>query len=403
MTHPLLETLNDDQDALIRLIGRPIVTDRPVDQLGWPVWDFVRRKLEHNRPGANAEEVLASLPTIQRSADPMSGPYSLWWRTGNPHGALAPADRVGLTLPGLHHLSEHLGASVRVLPRPASTVLHLLDEAAQAEEELDSDDWWEVTRSSISLRDRLSGMEDPPVGILGYALQHEYTPLVIETSQFNFEFPLGNGLFTPFRHVVDVADYLSRLPLSAAPDRMELPRSPLGLPATVDYLALVLASHDGWDKERRLVRLPDFLTATCVTQSPTTAAEFEQQLSALWTVIGGFDVPQAETSKYEERGWGNSRGSINSLVIWLADQVPEFSESDQCASAIRTLRNLGTLRQGAQHSSSATRSRAIQAQKAFGLPPVILDHRAAWAVVLEALAAAFYSIVLGVTRSRAVG
>jgi hypothetical protein len=397
VTHPLLETLDDDQDALIQLIGRPIVTDQPVDQLGWPVWDFVRRKLEHNRPGTNAEEVLASLPAVQRPADTMAGPYSLWWRTGNPHGALTPADRVGLTLPGLHHLSDHLDASVHVLPKPAATVLRLLDEAAQAEEELDSDDWWEVTRSSISLRERMSGMENPPVGILGYALQHEYTPLVIETSQFNFEFPLGNGLFTPFRRVVDVADYLSRLPLPAAADRMELPSSPLGLPATVDYLALVLASHDGWDRERKLVRLPDFLSASLVTQTPSNAAEFEQQLSALWTVIGGFDVPQADDSKYEERGWGKSRGSVNSLQIWLADNAPEYASSDQCASALRTIRKVGTLRQGAQHSSSETRSRAIQAQRWFGLPPVIIDYRAAWTAVVEALAAAFYSMCRGLT------
>lgn len=217
------------------------------------------------------------------------------------------------------------------------------------------------------------------------------------TTNFNFEFALGEGRFSRFGQVADAEDYLLRFPDSAARESVDLPHSPLALPAVLDYLGLLLSDRVTWGRDRRLVQLPDFVSASLVTQLPTGAADFEQRLSALWSVIGRFDVPKAEAAKYEARGWDESRGSINSFEIWLGDHVPEFATSDQCAKAIRTIRNIGTLRQGAQHSSAATRGRALRAQAELGLPMVIIDYPAAWSVVLEALAAAFYSICLGLT------
>jgi hypothetical protein len=402
VTHPLLETLNDDQQALIKIIGQPIVADQPLDRFGWPVWDFIKRRFERNRPSLSAENVLGSLPAVQRPWDSLSGAYGLWWRNEHPNAPLKPADRLGLTIPGLHHLTEHLDASIRVLPRPVDLILELLEDAAEEEAALDSEDWSEVMHGTLSLRQLMGGTDDLPVGIIGTVLRHEYTPLAFDGTASNFQLLLGNGRYAPFRGVADVADYLSRLAVPAIEGRVQLPTSPLALPAALDYLGLVLANQEHWERKRRLVRLPDFVSASLVTQAPSSAAEYEQQLSALWTVICDFDLPQADPAKYRERGWADNRGSINSLEIWLADLVPEFAGSDQCAAAIRMIRNVGTLRQGVQHSGAGTRTKALQAQIEFGLPPVITDFQAAWAAVLETLAAAFYSISIGVKLGTAV-
>jgi len=72
-------------------------------------------------------------------------------------------------------------------------------------------------------------------------------------------------------------------------------------------------------------------------------------------------------------------------------------QTDQCATAIKTIRNIGTLRQGAQHSSPPTRANALRAQTGLGLPMVVTDYPAAWATLLDKLAGAFYSICLGIT------
>lgn len=396
MTHPLLETLDDDQKAMILTIGRPIATDQPLDQHGWPIWDFVRRKFERNQ-GVDAEQVLASLPAIPRFGA-IEGPYGLWWRTGHPNASLTPADRIGLTIPGLHHLTELLPPGTRELPRPTEAILRILRDAAAAEGALDSDDWWSVTRSSMDLRQSMGGRPDPPVEIIGAVLQHEYAPLAVGTTQFNYDLPLGEGRFAAFYGIAEVADYLSRIDLPEPPGAVALPNSPLALPAVLDYLGRILSDQPNWGREHRLVRLPDFQSASQVTQPPANGAEFEQCLSALWTIIGHFDVPEAQPSKYEERGWGTSRGSVNSLTIWLADHAGEFGSSDQCAAAIKTIRNVGVLRQGAQHSNSSTRARALGAQIELGLPAIIIDYSAAWSMVLERVAAAFYAICVGVTQ-----
>ncbi len=212
--------------------------------------------------------------------------------------------------------------------------------------------------------------------------------------------PLGERRYTAFQGVADAADYLSRIDMPVPPGVVALPASPLALPAVLDYLGLILMDQPEWGREHRLVRLPDFQSASQVTQLPASASEFEQRLSALWTIIGHLGVPEAHPSKYAERGWGTSRGSLNSLTIWLADNVGEFGTSDQCAAAIKTIRNVGTLRQGAQHSSSTTRASARRAQTELGLPTVIVDYPAAWSLIVENVAASFYSICLGVMRER---
>ena len=398
VNHPLLEALDAAQAAMILTIGCPIATDRPLDQHGWPTWDFTKRKFEHNRPG-DAEQVLASLSAIQRFGT-LEGPYGLWWRAGNSNATLAPGERLGLTIPGLHHLTDVLPHGVHKLPKPAAAVLNIIRGAAEAEGELDSDDWWSVTRGSLDLRERMGSRSDLPVEIIGTVLQHEFAPLAVGTTQFNYELPLGEGRYTAFQGVADTADYLSRIDIPVPPGAVALPTSPLALPAVLDYLGLILMQHPEWGRERRLVRLPDFQSASQVTQMPASASEFEQCLSALWTVTGHLDVPEADPSKYEQRGWGESRGSLNSLTIWLADNAGEFGASDQCAAAIKTIRNVGTLRQAVQHSNSATRMSAQRARADLGLPTVIVDYPAAWNTILEDVAASFYSICLGVTRER---
>jgi len=397
VTHPLLETLDDDQTAMILVIGRPIATDQPLDQFGWPRWDFIRRKFERNRPGADPEQVLASLPATQRFGT-LDGPYGLWWRTAPSNATLAPGERLGLTIPGLHQLTGLLPPNIRELPKPVEALLRIIRDAAEAEEELDSDDWWSATQKSLDLRQLMGSRPDPPVEIIGTVLQHEFVSLAVATTQFNYGLPIGEGRFSAFQRVTGVEDYLSRIDVPARSRTVSLPNSPLALPAVLDYLGRVLSDQPAWGSQRRFVRLPDFQSASQVTQLPVDAADFEQRLSALWTIIGHLDVPKAHPSRYAERGWGTSDGSVNSLTIWLADNAGEFGSSDQCAAAIKTIRNVGTLRQGAQHSTSTTRARAQQAQAELGLPKVIIDYPNAWDTVLNKVASAFYAICAGVTQ-----
>lgn len=381
---------------MIRVIGRPIVTDQPRDQFGWPVWDFVKRKFERNCPGVDAEVTLASMPAIPRFSS-IDGPYGLWWRTGFASSALGPGDRLGLTIPGLHHLSEQLGPTLRELPAPLSAIFRILGDAAKAENDLDSETWWSVTRGALDLRGLMGSWPHPPVEIIGRVLQHEYGPLAIPTANFDFELPLGDGRFTALAGVADVRGYLSRLDGAVVPEPVALPTSPLALPAVLDYVGRILCDHPMWETQRFL-RLPDFFTASLVTQVPTNQAEFEQRLSALWTIIGHLYVPQAPASKYEARGWGTNFTSINSLTIWLCDNGGEFGSSDQCAAAIKALRNVGTLRQGAQHSKPETRAKAQRAQNELGLPAVIVDHADAWNKILQKVAASFFAIGIGITQ-----
>lgn len=396
MTQSLLEPLNDDQQALIEIIGRPILTGRPLDSLGWPVWDFVRRKFERSF-GADAGPVLASLPTLPRTARTLDGPYGLWWRVGHSNTSLALSERVGLTIPGLHHLGVGLGGPGSPLPNPVAVILGILDRAAKEEAALDSDDWWLMTRRSVDLRSMLGSRDDSPVEIIGAVLQHEYDPLVVGMNQFNYELQLGEGRFIPFDGVADVSGYLARLQLPLDAGSVDLPDSPLALPAVLDYLGRILCDQPGWGKDRRLVRVRDFMSAAVVTQPPANAADYEQRLSALWTIICQFDVPSVDPARYQARGWSGQQSSINNLVIWLDDHVEDFASTDQCTTAIKTIRKIGTLRQGAQHSSSTTRANALRAQTELGLPVVITDYPAAWASLLDKLAGAFYSICLGIT------
>jgi len=394
VTHPLLEPLTADQQSLIQVIGRPIVSGRPIDSLGWPVWDFVKRKFERNT-GVDVGPVLASLPTIPREAGTLDGPYGLWWRTGHANASIASGERVGLTIAGLHHLGVGLGGPRSPLPDPVTAILGILAGAARDEVALDSEDWWLVTRGSIDLRSVMGGREDSPVEIVGATLQHEYEPLAQGVNQFNYELTIGDGRLARFLEVTDVADYLSRLRPSSNAELVGLPDSPLPLPGVLDYLGRILRDQPGWGAERHLVRLRDFTSAAVVTQPPSTGAEFEQRLSALWSIVGHFDVPAVLPARYP-KDWGDSQTSINRLLIWLQDQTPEFAGTDQCKTAIATIRNIGRLRQGAQHSSASTRATALKAQYEMDLPAIITDYSAAWATVLSKVAAAFYTLCLGV-------
>lgn len=371
------------------------MADRVEDQLGWPVWDFVRRKFERNRLGESAEVVLASLPSIPRPDIPTEGPYGLWWRGEHSTAAITPRDRIGLTIPGLHHLTPLLDR-VTELPEPATALLRIIKDAADAEAALDADDWWELSRGELDLRGLLGSREPAPTALLGRVLQHEFVPLATQTGQFVYTLVLGEGTFAPFAGVADVADYLFRLPTANDASVLELPRSPLTLPAVLDYLERILAGHPAWGAQHRLVRLPDFSTAAVIVEPPSAAAEYGQRLSSLWTIFGRMQVPEADPAEYANRGWRED-GSLNRFDVWLAINIPEFAGSDQGKAALRTIRDLGKLRQAAQHSNADTQRVARTAQRRFGLPAVIVDHGVAWATVLEKVANAVYTICVALT------
>lgn len=395
--HPLLADLDEDQLHLIDVVARPWRVSNLADQLGWPTWDFVRRRFELNRPQApSAEEVLGSLPTIQVS----QRTYGLVWRTEPASGLLRPTERVGLTMAGLSHL--HPRPSDVSLVDLVAMCLGIIQQAVNLEAELAEEmDWTQVASGRLDLRTECFGQNSTaPVEIVGQVLIREFVPLAASTSQHNYEVSCGQGKFKLFARVTTIEDYLfvadSLAKEETAP---ELPPSPLALPAALDYLGLAVRAHAEWNVNDDLVALPGFEAAASVCQLPSSHAEFEQRCSELWNIIGRLRVPEAAAAAYKDRNWEN-KGSLNSLDIWLHQHVGTEEYDLTCRQAIATLRALGKVRQGGQHASRSTKTNRSMALHLLGLPDLITDWASAWGTLLDQSARAVHAISMAVRRSQ---
>lgn len=401
-SHSLLEDLSDDQLHLVHVIARPWVVGNLADNLGWPTWDFIRRRFRTNRPSApDAADVLASLPAIV-SLSFVGGPYGLWWRTEPRAGTLRPDERVGLTIAGLGHLKPE--RANQAAPDLVAVCLDIVTRAAHDEAALgEGQDWWQVAAGEFDLRrDRLSHQGDP-VEIVGQVLLHEFRPLAVPSTNYNYLVRYGNGLFAPFKNVDSVEQYLAvAARLASKEEGPELPASPLALPAALDYLGLAVRARPSWDVREPLVDLPGFEAAASVGQLPGTRAEFDQHCSDLWNILGRLRVPRGSDQEYRDRQWNPAaKGSINDLMIWLVRELGREEYEVTCSEAVRVLRAVGRVRQESQHRSPGTSAAREDGLALLGLPSLVTDWPAAWSAVLQRCADAVHAVTLAVRRAEA--
>lgn len=398
----LLGELRPDQKDLIALLGRPWMVDHLEDTAGWPVWDFVRRRFAINHPeGPPAEDVLGSLPLITSPAF-YNGSYGLWWRSQSPGLALQPDERVGLTIAGLEHLERCFNDDKPKKPRLVSVCLDILRAAAAKEEDLLADsDWTKPASGSLDLRtERFRGAANPPVEIIGQVLQHEYMPLTRASTKYNYEIALGRGWLSRFSEVATAADYLRILDsMTTTASDADLPSSPLGLPATLDYLGLLLAQHPGWTEPRPVLNLADFDAAASILLLPADRPTFDQRCSSLWNIFCHLRVPPGSDADYTLEGWNpNAKGSLNNFAIWLKRNL-DPDEARNCQQALTHLRAIGHVRQGSQHASASTAAKRTKAMTRLGIPYPVTNWPDAWNAVLSTAAASLYVIAVAVRRS----
>lgn len=401
----LLADLDESQTDLIKLIGRPWTVNDLANTKGWPVWDFVRRRYaaNHREDGATidtAAEVLASLPSIS-SPSFHTGSYGLFWRSGSGLPGLQPTDRVGLTIAGLRHLwkSSLVERERERRPDLGQICVNLIRAGADLEVELLEDtDWTKVAEGSLDVRSQLTQRNEPPMEILGQVLQHEFMIIARTTTQFNWSIDYGAGRLERFHGVTKVEDYIELLQSMADADTsVDLVSSPLRLPGTLDHLGLVLARHPAWTHLGPFIKISDFDAATRLLQPPASRAEFTERSSDLWTIISQLGVPQASDDTYTTAKLDPTRkGTINDLQLWL--QVELGEDYPTVADALTTIRRIGHVRQGSQHASSSTRTKADCALTALGVTVPVTDWPQAWGAAVAAAAAAFYTIATAVRR-----
>lgn len=411
VTHPLLIDLTPEQVALLRVIAWPLRSGRATDDQGWPVWDGVRRRFEHDQPEIDIEQVLSSLPRLPPSQYWPTG-YGLWWRFDAKRSPFTPVadEQVGLTIAGLLALARHEGEPALA----ADLIVGLVREAAGKEAAVSIEEMWSVVDERLDGRQvlgstdaggqiRLTGAaaDGEPVevtvsvSVIGRVLCREYLPLAINLAPRDFQIPYGQGHLRPFRQVQDAEDYLDRIAVLAHRDAITpTHRAPLPLPETLDFLAYVLHAEPTWKTHdgKLLTAGQGLISPISGLRTPaTTQAEFLDRVSALWTVLGALNVPTPTDADLHKHGWKDKR-PLNSLQIWLENRFGQELYADLIAEEFKIIRAAQKTRNYGAHPSGSTAIDVKNALTRFGLPFPILDWPTAWETILGRLADAFDSI-----------
>jgi hypothetical protein len=390
----LTTQLDDHQKALLRIIARPwIVNDFDVEK-GWPVWDFVQRRFTINNPEApSAADVISSLPSVVVSGRT----YSLWWRTnGLGAGPISPDERVGPSIAGLYHLQDLADGSRR--PDLLECCLDVIRAAAEKERYLAEElEWHRVATDTLNLRTLFSanGAATAPIWHIGHILMREFIPIASETSANQFEVRYGHGRFQRFGKPVTAKSYLL-VPESLARSSEAEARTPapFDVPAVFDYMALVLERHPGWSAKEPVFSAPGFDQVTTMFSLPRNRDGFERRLSEFWNLLGRMNVPEPGQEDLEAHGW--SKASLNSLQIWLENNFSD--EVNTIQRCMETLRAVGRVRQGGQHSSSDKLHKRDVALRNLGIQPPVTHWAECWSSILQACAADLYELALLVRR-----
>ena len=164
------------------------------------------------------------------------------------------------------------------------------------------------------------------------------------------------------------------------PDQLAIPASPLALPEALDFLDT--AWRLAFGKRQALLRLRETTSIAKLSQSCTTRADFESQLSALADILKAMDIPDALLSKTPEI---NKDQTFTRLLDCLQTRLEE-SDYQEVERAVGTLRTVNDVRVALQHSGSARELPTSLAKLGIRYPPQWGD---AWdrirAATIEAL------------------
>jgi hypothetical protein len=340
---------------------------------GWPVWDYVLRRLFRRRdPIVEAGELLRSLPMIAGSHR-LSG-YGLVWRSELSPLEPSPDQRVGLTIAGLYALRDR-DARAAVLADAATVAINVLsDYERQLEPEVDR----EVTLQ-LDLAKYLpvwtAGTVARPVDLLD-VLQREWAPINLTRGDGGQATVTLRMYLAPYFRIQRAEEYVRFVGQQVATRPPPMSTSPLMVAQMLDYLSLTLDADKRWS-HGPLVTKPNLRSAGSIALPAATDVEFRDRLSALAILFETLSVPPEDESEAARQ-----QKSLARLRAWLTARFADDPVATATVlGAIEDLRAVVHLRVEGQHSGSRPQAQAAAAKTRLGLPAVIVNWDEAWQVV----------------------
>ena len=352
----LLRPLTEDEAVLLTTIHEQYMIEGR-----FPIFDFVERTLY--RAGKNANELLATLPTIGAHAlyGLVRPAGARFWRAEEPleltMGGLIQSPRgqedVRIFLSVIEALSER---EQQIRPQPYD-VLHA-----------------EVTSEDIARHLRAAHFDFVDIALKKTRTLLRYEPpdaiSGVGGTDEAWSVSLSKDL-RRYRGVKDAGDYLNRVvdTIGAAGTTPTAPRypSPLGLSEAIDYLDVVWQIRF----KKRLFRLPGATAIVKLSLPCSSEDEFRSRVSAICDVMARIDIPTS-----------GDVGSLNRLLEFARTNAGAV-DSSRLSDAIASLKAISDIRAGAQHDDA--RSRAIDGLAKLGLPYPPPGWDVAW-IAIEARA-----------------
>ena len=369
LRHPLLAPLTVPQQAVVDVMAEIWLTKNA----RWPAYGYVERELD--RRGHRLEEVLPTFPAVRAQGFGALVPEyrAIWVPMG-----LGPHTQVGLTVAGLAHLPAENRAIVEIFLRTVSAMASRRQNAALDPFKPEDD---EITSTDlVALVNRVS---DNWVKWMPAVFAHEPATWgggqVPDDADSPWTWRCG-GALRHFIDVTDVNDYLWRINAFLQPavegPPAEIPDPPMGLVASLDFLAAVWALK----YSKPLLNLPSATVVTSLALDADTADEFDSRLSALGQVLKGLDAsPMPNVPKHPVQYLG---------ARVLLDVPPEAQHRVQ--AAIDVLEAAVAVRNAVQHAPAAPQS--VSAMQTLGLTYPLSNWGAAWARIRTRVSGALIDI-----------
>jgi len=365
--HPLLAPLTIPQQAVVDVMSEVWLTKDG----RWPAYGYLEREVD--RRGHRLEEVLPTFPAVRAEGfGAMVTKYRAVWvpmSTG-------PHTQVGLTVAGLAHLPKENAAIVNVFLSAVRAMASrrqnaVLDPFNPEDDEITSEDLAALLkRHSDSWVKRLPGVfaHEPPTW--GGGLEDADQPWIWRST----------GALRHFIDVTDVSDYLWRINAFLRPKvegpPAEIPDAPMGLAASLDFLAAVWMLK----YNKPLLKLPSATVVSTLALEADTADEFDSRLSALGQVLKGLDAPaMPDVPKHP----------VQYLGARVLLDVPAEAQR-RVQAAIDVLAAAVAVRNAVQHAPAAPNS--VADMQTLGLRYPLSDWSNAWARIRTRVSTAFTDI-----------
>lgn len=340
---------------------------------GWPVWDYVLRKLFRRRhPILEAGELLRSLPMVVVSHR-LSG-YGLVWRSELSPLEPSPDQRVGLTIAGLHAL-RHRDARAEALADAATAAIAALSDLERhLEPEVDR----EVTMK-LDLAQYIPAWTAAtvvrPSDFLDI-LQKEWAPINLTRADGDRASVTLRMYLAPYYRIERAEEYVRFVNRQVATRPRPIGTSPLMVAQMLDYLSLTLEADAQWTHGPLITR-PNLRSAGIIALPASNDVEFRDRLSALAILFETLSVPTVDESD-EAR---NQKPLVR-LKAWLTARfASDPIATETVHNAIEDLRAVVHLRVESQHTGTRPQKQAAAAKARLGLPAVITSWDEAWQIV----------------------